>query len=137
MKNTIEIRKSGRPIEKDTAAYQRRRAMRSSFPTLTELDHLPHEFVEFVRSASGMLVRRFYVKKKSTNRYFCYIPTPLERTRASLPIENSTLQLHSTNSLKAVGVDGKEVIQVGDVRKYTAADVGYNMDFNVALLTLT
>lgn len=137
MKNTIEIRKSGRPIEKDTAAYQRRRAMRSAFPTLIELDRLPHEFVEFVRTNTGALARRFYVKKRSTNRYFCYIPTPLERSLITLPAENAALQLHSTNNLKTVAVGGKEVIQVGDFLKHTAADVGYNMDFNIALLTLT
>lgn len=132
--NTIRLRKSGRVIQK-TAASQRRLAIRNALPTLTQLETLTHTFVEFLPSGATA-TRRFYVAAGTPNRYYCYVPVRAERSFDSLPTEGSRVVLHSTSKLRTVARAGNQVIEVGDTLTYTASDVAYTPDFNIACITL-
>ncbi len=131
--NTMQAR--GRHIRKETAAYQRRQAMTSGLPTLSQLESYPHDYVEFVVTPSGKAIRRFYIKTQThANRYYCYIPTPAERGFDSMPVEGATLNLRPFAALRAVSREGKPAIEAPIVVK-RAKDVAYVYGFEIAIVT--
>lgn len=127
---------TNKPNKWDNDNYRRRIAARDGIPFLTDVKKMNHVFFEMIQ-VGHTNYRRFYVQENPGNpQFYCYIPTPQERTYGELPVETQELYLYAFNKLKAFTSNKDDNVVVEPSHIMAAVDVFTAPDFMVTKLRL-